>query len=251
MIRTRRRCATRTATYVSAGTTRTTQTTHLAHSHPANANPSVPLQTSLPPTPPPGDLNGLDVQSKEKISAVPSNRNCADCTAPGAGDAERSLLPPIDDINPPILLLADPTWASINLGLTLCIQCSGIHRSLGTHVSKVRSLTLDRLESNLCQVSRNGQERDTILRPNCGLLIADPPLLDDGGAWKQGGKQRVRGHARAERCRPQAGVCAAATQPVTWLFFLFLDHLLHLLQRHPQPNGRPQIPRGLDPPEVH
>ncbi|KAI9839605.1 MAG: hypothetical protein M1819_002231 [Sarea resinae] len=34
-------------------------------------------------------------------------------------------------------------WVSINLAIVLCIECSGIHRSLGTHISKVRSLTLD------------------------------------------------------------------------------------------------------------
>jgi Arf-GAP/SH3 domain/ANK repeat/PH domain-containing protein len=34
-------------------------------------------------------------------------------------------------------------WVSINLGIVICIECSGIHRSLGTHISKVRSLTLD------------------------------------------------------------------------------------------------------------
>ncbi|KAK4105545.1 ArfGap-domain-containing protein [Parathielavia hyrcaniae] len=34
-------------------------------------------------------------------------------------------------------------WVSINLAIIVCIECSGIHRSLGTHVSKVRSLTLD------------------------------------------------------------------------------------------------------------
>ena len=34
-------------------------------------------------------------------------------------------------------------WVSINLGIVLCIECSGIHRSLGTHISKIRSLTLD------------------------------------------------------------------------------------------------------------
>ncbi|SZF00194.1 unnamed protein product [Blumeria hordei] len=34
-------------------------------------------------------------------------------------------------------------WVSINLGVILCIECSGIHRSLGTHISKIRSLTLD------------------------------------------------------------------------------------------------------------
>lgn len=34
-------------------------------------------------------------------------------------------------------------WVSLNLAILLCIECSGIHRSLGTHISKVRSLTLD------------------------------------------------------------------------------------------------------------
>lgn len=34
-------------------------------------------------------------------------------------------------------------WCSINLGVILCIECSGVHRSLGSHLSKVRSLTLD------------------------------------------------------------------------------------------------------------
>ncbi|XP_039618724.1 BAR_ACAPs and ArfGap_ACAP domain-containing protein isoform X3 [Polypterus senegalus] len=40
----------------------------------------------------------------------------------------------------------EPRWASINLGITLCIECSGIHRSLGVHLSKVRSVTLDSWE---------------------------------------------------------------------------------------------------------
>ncbi|KAI9502019.1 hypothetical protein BX070DRAFT_175925, partial [Coemansia spiralis] len=35
-----------------------------------------------------------------------------------------------------------PDWCSLNLACLLCIECSGIHRSLGTHISKVRSLTL-------------------------------------------------------------------------------------------------------------
>ena len=39
-----------------------------------------------------------------------------------------------------------PTWCCINWGNAICIQCSGVHRSLTTTISKVRSLTLDRLE---------------------------------------------------------------------------------------------------------
>ncbi|KAL9847926.1 arf-GAP with GTPase, ANK repeat and PH domain-containing protein 1 isoform 2-T2 [Geothlypis trichas] len=37
----------------------------------------------------------------------------------------------------------NPDWASLNLGALICIECSGIHRNLGTHLSRVRSLDLD------------------------------------------------------------------------------------------------------------
>ena len=52
--------------------------------------------------------------------AEPANRSCADCGSETKVD-----------------------WVSINIGAIICIECSGIHRSLGTHVTKVRSLTLD------------------------------------------------------------------------------------------------------------
>ena len=34
-------------------------------------------------------------------------------------------------------------WASIKLGILVCVECSGVHRFLGVHITKVRSLTLD------------------------------------------------------------------------------------------------------------
>lgn len=36
-----------------------------------------------------------------------------------------------------------PRWASWNIGCFVCIRCSGIHRSMGTHISKVKSVDLD------------------------------------------------------------------------------------------------------------
>ncbi|CAH1112360.1 unnamed protein product [Psylliodes chrysocephalus] len=37
----------------------------------------------------------------------------------------------------------NPDWASLNLGILMCIECSGIHRNLGSHISRVRSMDLD------------------------------------------------------------------------------------------------------------
>ena len=36
-----------------------------------------------------------------------------------------------------------PRWASFNFGCFLCIRCAGLHRKLGTHISKIKSCTLD------------------------------------------------------------------------------------------------------------
>ncbi|KAJ2778671.1 hypothetical protein H4R18_004457 [Coemansia javaensis] len=47
---------------------------------------------------------------------------------------------------------AAPEWAAINLGALMCIECSGIHRSLGVHVTRVRSVKLDNWEPELVQI---------------------------------------------------------------------------------------------------
>lgn len=50
---------------------------------------------------------------------------------------------------------ANPDWASINLGTVFCIECSGVHRSLGVHISKVRSMTLDEWTPSLLSLIKN------------------------------------------------------------------------------------------------
>ena len=64
------------------------------------------------------------------------------------GPQRRALLPLLQRRNDNIILIhfhfvPDPDWASLNLGVLICIECSGIHRNLGSHISRVRSLDLD------------------------------------------------------------------------------------------------------------
>lgn len=47
-----------------------------------------------------------------------------------------------------VLFTVDPTWLSTNLGILTCIECSGIHRELGVHYSRIQSLTLDLLSTS-------------------------------------------------------------------------------------------------------
>lgn len=56
---------------------------------------------------------------QDLIKNVSGNNRCADCNTP------------------------NPGWASFNLGIFLCLKCASIHRKLGTHISKVKSLSMD------------------------------------------------------------------------------------------------------------
>jgi Arf-GAP/SH3 domain/ANK repeat/PH domain-containing protein len=52
-------------------------------------------------------------------------------------------------------LLLDATWLSTNFGIIVCIECSGIHRDLGVHISRIQSLTLDNVGTSQLLLARH------------------------------------------------------------------------------------------------
>ena len=67
-----------------------------------------------------GSSSATGIDARTELASVAGNDRCADCGEP------------------------HPDWASLNLCVVICQRCAGIHRHLGAHVSKVRSLALDR-----------------------------------------------------------------------------------------------------------
>ena len=67
---------------------------------------------------PTATIHAMDKQAHatlKELRALPSNKECAECTA------------------------SPSTWASVSLGVFVCMDCAQVHRNLGAHLSKVKS----------------------------------------------------------------------------------------------------------------
>ena len=84
----------------------------------------------------------------KRIRKLPENHKCADCESPFSN------------------------WASVNLGIFLCIQCAQVHRGLGSHISKIKSCmgTCYWYPDEIDNMKENGNiQSNLIYNPKCEI----------------------------------------------------------------------------------
>ncbi|KAI8912473.1 hypothetical protein EDD86DRAFT_178838, partial [Gorgonomyces haynaldii] len=97
-------------------------------------------------------LNEKHAKILKQLMMRPENRKCVDCRK------------------------KDPRWASWNLGVFMCIRCSGIHRSMGTHISKVKSADLDTwTPEQIENMVRWGNEKANLYWEHAWAKDLEPP----------------------------------------------------------------------------
>ncbi|KAI3200524.1 hypothetical protein CBS147311_5311 [Penicillium roqueforti] len=89
----------------------------------------------------------------ELIRTIPGNDRCADCGA------------------------WNPGWASWNIGIFLCMRCATLHRKLGTHISKVKSLSMDTWTAD--QIDNMKAHGNTIMNQLNNPRGIKPPVPTD------------------------------------------------------------------------
>ncbi|XP_076868367.1 arf-GAP with SH3 domain, ANK repeat and PH domain-containing protein 1 isoform X4 [Brachyhypopomus gauderio] len=103
------------------------------------------------------DLEDLTKAIIDDVLRMPGNDVCCDCGA------------------------ADPKWLSTNLGILTCIECSGIHREMGVHISRIQSMELDKLGTSELLLAKNvgNSNFNEIMEGNLPSYSAKPTPSSD------------------------------------------------------------------------
>ena len=133
--------------------TTTTYSTPTTTSHHNNTQ-AIPQQVDLESMGQ-GSIYEMAVSDYQEILQRPGNRTCVDCGVAPSDHNDDDDDDHRHEKNTTVTGVASssspssvPDWGSPNLGILFCFNCSGIHRSLGTHISFVRSVRMDRWDES-------------------------------------------------------------------------------------------------------
>jgi stromal membrane-associated protein len=132
----------------------------------------------------------------EDLLRLDENKLCADCKKTG------------------------PKWASVTLGIFLCLDCAGLHRNLGVHISFIRSTSLDTWKAEQIEAMKNmgNRKSNEIFEAN---LSSDFPKPNPGDKMALGNWIRTKYVDKSFARKNEAGRSQRnpnqgnASQPIT------------------------------------
>ncbi|KAG9348138.1 hypothetical protein JZ751_004168 [Albula glossodonta] len=123
------------------------------------------------------------------------------------------------------VLTNNPKWLSTNLGILTCIECSGIHREMGVHISRIQSMELDKLGTSELLLAKNvgNSSFNEIMEGNLPCPSPKPTPSSDMTARKEFINAKYVDHKFARK------TCASAAAKMSELYEAVKSRDLHAL----------------------